>query len=170
MNNESKSATITRLDSSGLKRKDFSSARAKTLYFAAREGLRQQLDSIARERRFFPPCSLRAICFHRPMPKSTLQAMVSHCDRILRIREIGDYDGAVNGLQVENSGTVTRIAAAVDASPATVNLAAAAKASLLVVHHGLFWNVRQPWTGANHDLIRALVLNDLAVYSAHLPL
>ena len=104
------------------------------------------------------------------MPKSPLQSIVSHCDRILRIGETGDYDGALNGLQVENSGAVTRIAAAVDASPATVKLAAAAQANLLIVHHGLFWSVRQPWTGANHELMRALVLNDLAVYSAHLPL
>jgi hypothetical protein len=36
---------------------------------------------------------------------------------------IGDYDSAANGLQVENSGNVTRIAATVDASLATVKLA-----------------------------------------------
>ncbi len=36
---------------------------------------------------------------------------------------------------------VTRIAAAVDASLATVKLAIAAKADLLVVHHGLFWSL-----------------------------
>ena len=104
------------------------------------------------------------------MARDTLRKIVEYCDGLLRIREIGDYDGAVNGLQVENSGAVTRIAAAVDASPATVKLAAVAKASLLIVHHGLFWNVRQPWTGTNHQLMRMLVLGDLAVYSAHLPL
>ena len=104
------------------------------------------------------------------MASATLRKIVGHCDRVLRIREVGDYDGAVNGLQVENSGNVTRIAAAVDGSLATVKLAVAAKASLLIVHHGLFWNVRQPWTGVNHQLMRTLVQNDLAVYSAHLPL
>jgi len=76
----------------------------------------------------------------------------------------------VNGLQVENSGSVTRIAATVDASLATVKLAIAAKADLLIVHHGLFWSPRQPWTGKNYELFRLLVENNLAVYSSHLPL
>ena len=74
------------------------------------------------------------------MPKISLAAIVKHCDQLLRTREIGDYDGAVNGLQAGNSGAVTRIAAAVDASLATVKLAIAAKADLLIVHHGLFWS------------------------------
>ena len=104
------------------------------------------------------------------MPKPSLAAIVRHCDQLLRTRETGDYEGAANGLQVENSGVVTRLAAAVDASLATVRLAVAAKADLLIVHHGLFWNVRQPWTGRNHELLRLLVENNLAIYSSHLPL
>ncbi len=104
------------------------------------------------------------------MPKVTLAQLVQHCDQLLRTPEIGDYDGAVNGLQVENSGAVTRLAAAVDASLATVNLAIAAKADLLIVHHGLFWSPLQPWTGKNHELLRRLLENNLAVYSSHLPL
>lgn len=104
------------------------------------------------------------------MPKASLAAMVKHCDRLLRTADIGDYAGAVNGLQVENSGHVTRIAAAVDASLATVKLAIQAGADLLMVHHGLFWSPSHPWTGRKHELIRLLMENDLAVYSSHLPL
>ena len=104
------------------------------------------------------------------MPKVPLAAIVKHCDRILRTAEIGDYDGAVNGLQAENSGTVTRIAATVDASLATVKMAVAAKADLLIVHHGLFWSKTHPWTGKKYELLRLLVENNLAVYSSHLPL
>jgi dinuclear metal center YbgI/SA1388 family protein len=104
------------------------------------------------------------------MLKVSLKLIVAHCDQILRTNEIGDYDGALNGLQVGNSGIVTRLAAAVDASIATVKLAIAAKADLLIVHHGLFWNVRQPWTGKNHELLQRLIENNLAVYSSHLPL
>src|SRR5206468_12426892 len=84
--------------------------------------------------------------------------------------KVPDYEGAANGLQVENPGTVSRIAAAVDASFATVNLAIEAKADLLVVHHGLFWGPSQPWTGKRYELLRLLLENDLAVYSSHLPL
>jgi dinuclear metal center YbgI/SA1388 family protein len=104
------------------------------------------------------------------MPKVPLQPIVAYCDKILRTRAIGDYDGAANGLQVENSGAVTKIAAAVDASIATAKLAIAAKADLLIVHHGLFWSPRQPWTGKNYELLELLIENNLAVYSSHLPL
>ena len=104
------------------------------------------------------------------MPKVPLQKIVAHCDKLLRTADIGDYDGAANGLQVENSGSVTRIAATVDASLATVKLAIAAKADLLVVHHGLFWSKTHPWIGKRRELLQLLVENNLAIYSSHLPL
>jgi dinuclear metal center YbgI/SA1388 family protein len=104
------------------------------------------------------------------MPKISLTAVVRHCDRLLRTLEIGDYEGAANGLQVENRGAVTRVAAAVDGSLATVRLAVAAGADLLLVHHGLFWGATHPWTGKRQELLRLLLENNLAVYSSHLPL
>jgi dinuclear metal center YbgI/SA1388 family protein len=104
------------------------------------------------------------------MTKVSLAAMVRYCDRRLQTDAIQDYDGAANGLQVGNRGGVSRIAAAVDASTATVKLAAAAGADLLVVHHGLFWGPTQPWTGRRYELLQLLLENDLAVYSSHLPL
>ncbi len=103
-------------------------------------------------------------------PIAQLSTIVRHCDRTLRTAEVRDYDGAVNGLQMENDGSVTRIVAAVDASLATVELAIAAGADLLIVHHGLFWSARRPWTGRTHELIRLLIAGNLAVYSSHLPL
>lgn len=104
------------------------------------------------------------------MPRATLAAIVRHTDQLLRTTAIGDYDGAANGLQVENSGAVTRIAATVDASLATVKLAIKAKADLLIVHHGLFWSPSHPWTGKKYELLRALLDHNIAVYSSHLPL
>ncbi len=100
----------------------------------------------------------------------SLSEVVAYCDRRLRTSEFKDYDGAANGLQVENRGTVTRVAAAVDASLATVRLATAAGADLLVVHHGLFWGPAHPWTGKRYELLRALLDANLAVYSSHFPL
>jgi len=58
----------------------------------------------------------------------------------------------------------------VDASPATLRLAVAAGADLMIVHHGLFWRPSHPWTGKRHELLRMLIENDVAVYSSHLPL
>jgi dinuclear metal center YbgI/SA1388 family protein len=104
------------------------------------------------------------------MPTVPRKKIIEYCDKILRTAEIKDFDGAVNGLHVENRGTVSRIAATVDASLATAKMAVDAKANLLIVHHGLFWNTRQPWTGKNYELFRLLAENNLAVYSSHLPL
>jgi dinuclear metal center YbgI/SA1388 family protein len=109
-----------------------------------------------------------------PVPNASLKQLVARCDTLLRVSEINDYDGAVNGLQVENRGGVARIAAAVDASLATVRKAIDTRADLLIVHHGLFWSKRQPWTGRNYELLQLLLENNLennlAIYSAHLPL
>lgn len=104
------------------------------------------------------------------MATTPLQTLTRYCDRMLRVAEVPDYDGAINGLQVERRGPVKRIAAAVDASFATVQMAAHAGADLLLVHHGLFWNARHPWTGVHYRLLRLLMERNLAVYSAHLPL
>ena len=104
------------------------------------------------------------------MKDAALSALVKYSDRLLRTHEVTDYDGAVNGLQVENSGGVSRIAAAVDASLATIRKAVDERANLLLVHHGLFWSKRHPWTGKNFELMRLLLDNDLALYSSHLPL
>ena len=105
-----------------------------------------------------------------PMPKASLRQIVAHCDQLLRTPDINDYDGAVNGLQVENRGSISGIAAAVDASPATIRKAIEDGANLLLAHHGLFWSKRQPWTGKHYALLRLLLENDVAVYSSHLPL
>jgi len=104
------------------------------------------------------------------MPKISLAAVVKYCDTRLCTNTVGDYDGARNGLQVENSGRVTRIGATVDASLATVKLAVAARVDLLLAHHGLFWGPPPAWTGKRRELLRLLMDKDLAVYSSHLPL
>ena len=70
---------------------------------------------------------------------ANLQEVVSFLDQELNIGEIPDYAGALNGLQIENGGTVTKVAAAVDASLPVFEKAAEAGADLLLVHHGMFW-------------------------------
>jgi dinuclear metal center YbgI/SA1388 family protein len=104
------------------------------------------------------------------MSNASLSAIVSYCDRLLHTAGVQDFERAGNGLQVENNGKVSRLAAAVDASLSTVRLAVAAKADLLLVHHGLFWGNAHPWTGKRYELLRCLLDHNLAVYSSHLPL
>jgi dinuclear metal center YbgI/SA1388 family protein len=104
------------------------------------------------------------------MAVAELSRIVDYADRLLKTGEFIDYPGAVNGLQAQNSGRVTRIAAAVDASLTTVRMAIDERADLLIVHHGLFWSPSHPWTGRRYELIRTLIEADMAVYSSHLPL
>lgn len=104
------------------------------------------------------------------MKPTALQTIVTHCDRLLRTAEVQDWPESANGLQVENDGRVTRIAATVDASLATVKMAVAAGADLLLVHHGLFWGPTHPWTGKRRELLKLLLEHNVAVYSSHLPL
>ena len=99
-----------------------------------------------------------------------LQDIVSALNAELRIAEIPDYPGAMNGLQVGNRGTVQRVAVAVDASYAAITNAVAIGADLLLVHHGLFWGGVQPLVGVPYDKYAAMLSNGLAVYAAHLPL
>src|SRR5206468_260542 len=75
---------------------------------------------------------------------ASLSEIVTYTDDFLRIREVGDWDNALNGLQIENSGQVTRIGAAVDGSTRVLTQAARNRVDLLLVHHGLFWAGLQP--------------------------
>jgi dinuclear metal center YbgI/SA1388 family protein len=101
---------------------------------------------------------------------ASLSDIVSYTNRFLRIREIGDWDNALNGLQIENSGRVTRIGAAVDVSTRVLSEAAKQDVDLLIVHHGLFWPGLQQVRGALRRQLRIAFENDVALYSAHLPL
>jgi dinuclear metal center YbgI/SA1388 family protein len=99
-----------------------------------------------------------------------LQKIVSYSDKALRIDQIGDWDNALNGLQIENSGKISKLAAAVDASTQTLKLAAQGGINFLVVHHGLYWQGLQPVTGILRRQLRIAFDHDIALYSAHLPL
>ena len=105
------------------------------------------------------------------MPRvATVSQIVSYTDEHLRIREIDDWPNALNGLQVENSGMVAKIGAAVDASTRTIDLAIDRGVNLLLVHHGLFWPGLQPIVGGRRRMLEQTLHHDLALYSAHLPL
>src|SRR3990167_9848557 len=102
-----------------------------------------------------------------PMKLTTL---VDYLDDLLRISSIADSPHAHNGLQVANRGDVTRIAVAVDACGAVIEQAVTHNADLLIVHHGLFWGGQQPITGSFYQKLKMAFDNNLAIYSAHIPL
>jgi len=100
----------------------------------------------------------------------SLSDVVSHTDRFLRIRDVGDWDNALNGLQIENSGRVTRIGAAVDVSTRVLTKAGKKNVDFLIVHHGLFWPGLRPVTRFLRRQLQLAFEKNMALYSAHLPL
>jgi dinuclear metal center YbgI/SA1388 family protein len=100
----------------------------------------------------------------------SLSDIVTYTDDFLRIREVGDWDNALNGLQIENSGQVTRLGAAVDVSTRVLTEAAKKNVDLLIVHHGLFWPGLEPVKSAFRRQLQLAFENDIALYGAHLPL
>ncbi|MGB0416189.1 MAG: Nif3-like dinuclear metal center hexameric protein [Coraliomargarita sp.] len=102
------------------------------------------------------------------MPK--LSDIVAFCDERIRLTEVKDFDGAYNGLQIENNGEVTRIAAAVDAGHIPFEKAISEGVDFIICHHGLFWTQPIPLTGTDYAKVKLAFDKNLAVYGAHLPL
>ena len=102
-----------------------------------------------------------------PVP---LREVHAYLDGYLWVGQIGDYANALNGLQLENPGEVSKIGAAVDASGHTISAAVERGIALLLVHHGMFWSGLQPMTGGNYRQWKRSLEAGLAIYSAHLPL
>jgi dinuclear metal center YbgI/SA1388 family protein len=100
-----------------------------------------------------------------------LDTLVRYLDDYLRVaEEVADAPEALNGLQVGNSGDITRLAAAVDVCEATVRMAVEQRADCLLVHHGLFWGGLRPLVGPAYRRVAALIKGNVALYAAHLPL
>lgn len=100
----------------------------------------------------------------------SLSEITELLDTTLRVGEIKDASVALNGLQVENNGTVTKVALAVDGSQKTIEDAIEAGADLLILHHGIYWCGLRPMTGWFKKKICTCLEHNLAIYSAHLPL
>lgn len=99
-----------------------------------------------------------------------LKTICTYLEEHLNLGEIPDYPNALNGLQLENTGDVKKIIAAVDACLPVVKQAVEQNADLLLVHHGMFWQGVQKIEGAQYEKLKLALDNDLAIYSAHIPL
>lgn len=98
-----------------------------------------------------------------------LKTIVSFLDRELNIKAFAD--ASHNGLQVENSGKIFRVAVGVDASFAFFEEAARRKAQMVICHHGLSWgDSLKRISGLNYRRLKFLLDHDMALYACHLPL
>lgn len=99
------------------------------------------------------------------------RALVEKLDTELRTDDYADIDASENGLQVGPPATdVDHVVLAVDAAVETIERAAELGADMLVTHHGISWGGIARVTGQQYSRISTLVENDIALYSAHLPL
>ena len=94
--------------------------------------------------------------------------LIKYLDDLLHIKTIEDSSN--NGLQVEGTAQVQRLAFAVDASLAAFEGARATGAQMLLVHHGLFWSQPLMVTGPHRRRLGMLINADISLYAAHLPL
>lgn len=111
-----------------------------------------------------------------PDPSSRARGEVSRADLVrwlnayLQLDTFAKADPSLNGLQIEGSELIRRVAASVDSSAKTLEHAADSGADLLLVHHGLFWGQPLPITGPHRSRLRTALMADLNLYAAHLPL
>lgn len=94
--------------------------------------------------------------------------LADYLNELLKIREIKDK--SLNGLVVDNTEKVSKVALAVDASLDTFMKAKQAGADFLFVHHGLWWGESLPLSGGLYRRIKFLIEENIALYVTHLPL
>ncbi len=81
-------------------------------------------------------------------------------------------DYCPNGLQIEGTQHINKIAFAVSATRDSIIKAVDQQADSLVVHHGLFWKFHgaRAITGAFGQRIIPIIKNDMNLFAYHLPL
>ncbi len=97
-------------------------------------------------------------------------ADLSACfEEILGASRFDDY--CPNGLQVEGTRPIRRLASGVTASLALIRAAIDDGADALLVHHGWFWRGEDPCvTGARRARMEAVLRHGLHLFAYHLPL
>ena len=99
----------------------------------------------------------------------TLTELVSYTNNLLNIEKFNDY--APNGLQLEGSNKINKLATAVTASLYVVKKAVEMNADALLVHHGYFWKgENQAIIGMKRKRLGLLINNEISLLAYHLPL
>ncbi len=95
--------------------------------------------------------------------------IVEHAGRLLDISSFDD--SSYNGLQVETTRPISRIAWAVTASAAALRKAADQNADMVVAHHGLYWKGQDPRAlGGMYERLNILLRKPMGLAAFHLPL
>jgi len=79
-------------------------------------------------------------------------------------------DSSLNGLQVEGTDEISKIAVSVDSGLSICESAVELGADLLIVHHGLFWGGAVPIVQVHRKVVSTLIKGNLNLFASHLPL
>jgi len=81
-------------------------------------------------------------------------------------------DQSINGLQIEGTEEIKRVAFAVSATRDSIFKACELGADTLIVHHGILWKYQGPKTitGPFHKRVAPLIQNNMNLLAYHLPL
>jgi dinuclear metal center YbgI/SA1388 family protein len=100
---------------------------------------------------------------------TNINELMHYIQQYLQLERFKDY--CPNGLQVQGKTHVSKIVTGVTASMALLQAAHAAKADLILVHHGYFWRNEDPRViGIKRDRLAFLLKHDLNLAAYHLPL
>ncbi len=94
--------------------------------------------------------------------------LVSYLNTYLRLDQVEDY--GPQGLQVEGTDEVTRVALSVDSGLPCIDAAVKIGAQMQIVHHGLFWGQTELIRGPFARKLRRLLQSNVNLYAAHLAL
>lgn len=100
---------------------------------------------------------------------TTRVELIHYVENLLLQQGFKDY--CPNGLQVEGTAQIRKLATGVTASLATIEAAIATGADTLLVHHGLFWRGYDGRvTGWMRKRLGLLLAHDINLLAYHLPL
>lgn len=95
--------------------------------------------------------------------------LTNYLNELLPVRSL--EDASWNGLQIEGSERVQKIALGVTAGTQLFTAATTIQADYVVVHHGHYWRYGTPSiTGWEKRRIDILLKNNISLYASHLPL
>ncbi|MFK5950838.1 MAG: Nif3-like dinuclear metal center hexameric protein [Methylococcales bacterium] len=100
----------------------------------------------------------------------TQQQLAQFYNTLLNPNSYDDY--CPNGLQIEGTAKIQKIAFAISATKDSIEQAVQQNADALVVHHGLFWKFHGPKTitGPFAKRVIPLIKNGINLFAYHLPL
>ncbi|MEA1987569.1 MAG: Nif3-like dinuclear metal center hexameric protein [Candidatus Marinimicrobia bacterium] len=97
-----------------------------------------------------------------------LSTLENFLEKTLQYNDFDDY--CKNGLQVEGSDKINKIAFAVSFNLPILEKAIEEKADAIIVHHGFFGKDYINLRGAKKERIKLLLQNDISLFGIHLPL